>query len=403
MHALLYEPNRVGGHVLPQLRCGVKYLVSRGNKVTVVGRDSRLSSLEGLSSRVRFLELGEHPKPSGLPLVARVLRRELIHVPQLRRLLGLAQGLGADLLHIRTASRLMIPLLLATIARPHIIKRRNFQIYLTFPSRRHFEPWPPASLLENVYIRLNRWGLRTLKSRGLIDHVFVYDSKTSETLESLVPVKRVRFPIETEFLTPMSRSEARLKLGLDETIPVALCFGSMTYAKGLDILLEAASGLRLQILVAGELSSSVKAKVSRLVSSLRKPTQVSFSDGFVPETELDTYFGGADFAVFPYRAELYEREGGDASAYLHAVCARTPLVVSDSGDMGRMVRDFGLGLTFQSGDAHSLRTALKRMLDMDAGWKQQAMTNFESLSNQVDWRSAEASVYEEILPRMSGT
>ena len=396
MHALLYEPNRVGGHVLPQLRCGVKYLISRGDKVTVVGRDSRLSGLESLASRVRFLLLGEYPDPSGLPLAARVLGRDLTHVPQLRRLLGLAQDLRVDLLHIRTASRLVIPLLLALISRPRIAKGRTFQVYLTISSRRHFDLSIAATPWEHAYLRLSRWVLHSLKARGLVDQVLVYDGRTQEILTSLAPVRRIQFPMETEFLTPDRPLDARLQLGLDETFPVALCFGSMTRAKGLDLLLEAASGLRVQILVAGELSSSVQAGVQRLLRNLQPPARVSFSDGFVPESELGTYFGAADFSVFPYRGELYEREGADASAYLLAVCAQTPLVVSDSGDMGRMVRDFGLGLTFPSGDVQGLRNALKRMLDIHADCKLQAMANFERLSKQSDWRYAEAAVYEGI-------
>ena len=164
--------------------------------------------------------------------------------------------------------------------------------------------------------------------------------------------------------THASRLEARRRLGLPETAPVFLIFGHRPRGqKAIDVAIEAVRPLERNflLLIAGkEADASADAELDRQIKAAEWDDSVVRRYKFIPNSEVPDYFAASDALILSYRRSY---EG--ASGVLAQACAfETPVIASDAGDLGRMVREWGLGLVFATEDAASLREAIRSFLKL---------------------------------------
>ncbi len=126
-----------------------------------------------------------------------------------------------------------------------------------------------------------------------------------------------------------------------------LFFGLIRDYKGLDVLLEALPQIPdAKLVVAGD-----------PVDPVRKTAGVDWRLGFVPEGEVPELMAEAAAVVLPYR-QL------DSSGVLAtAIGYGRPVVVSDIGSLGEIVREYGAGEVVPPGDPHALAQACARLLE----------------------------------------
>jgi glycosyltransferase involved in cell wall biosynthesis len=149
-----------------------------------------------------------------------------------------------------------------------------------------------------------------------------------------------------------------------------LFFGLIRDYKGLDVLLQALPEISdAKLVVAGD-----------PVDPVRKTAGVDWRLGFVPEPEVPGLMAEAAAVVLPYR-QL------DSSGVLAtAIGYGRPVVVSDVGSLGEIVREYGAGEVVPPGDPHALAQACERLLEPAA--LKAAHAGAKKAAKQLTWKKA---------------
>jgi glycosyltransferase involved in cell wall biosynthesis len=170
--------------------------------------------------------------------------------------------------------------------------------------------------------------------------------------------------------------------------------GRLVTTKGLPLLLEAASILRLQnrefeLLVIGD--GPERAAIQRLACNLDISSHVHFA-GSVPAAELDSMFAAAKIVVVPSL-------GGEVFGLVLAetMSRGLPIVASDLGSFSEVLAD--TGLLFRIGDARGLAAQIGRLLDDPAFASQLGLRARARISERylrADMIDAHAELYRRL-------
>jgi glycosyltransferase involved in cell wall biosynthesis len=166
----------------------------------------------------------------------------------------------------------------------------------------------------------------------------------------------------------------RSRLGIDPHRRVLLLFGALDGRKGIDQLLAAIALLpasqceSLCLLLVGGTSAREQERIRAKSMEVRQthPIQLIEDYRFVAEAEVPAYFQLADLVLAPY-----QRHVGMSGILLLAAAAGKPVLSSNYGLMGELVRRHQLGIAVDStqpwaiaqGLLHSLQTPLEELGD----------------------------------------
>ncbi|MDJ0737488.1 MAG: glycosyltransferase family 4 protein [Nostocaceae cyanobacterium] len=156
-------------------------------------------------------------------------------------------------------------------------------------------------------------------------------------------------PVETFPDSQLNSGNLRENLGIDAKRKIFLLFGALTTRKGIYQLLDAISALspelcqKMCLLLVGEsnIEAQLKSRIAEICES--KPVQIISRYEFISEQEIPAYFQLADVVLSPY-----QRHVGMSGILLLAAAAQKPVLSSDYGLMGEIVRRYELGLTVDS-------------------------------------------------------
>jgi len=163
--------------------------------------------------------------------------------------------------------------------------------------------------------------------------------------EKSKPAQWVAHPLYDNFGDIISKDAARNKLGIDSKQPVILFFGFIRKYKGLDILLEAMSDIRIRksgikLLIAGEYYEG-SAQYVELIEKLGIREQLILRTDFIPDSEVKFYLCAADAVIQPYRNAT--QSGVTPLAYHF----ERPMLVSDVGGLPSLVPHEKSGLVMK--------------------------------------------------------
>ncbi|PSB03535.1 glycosyl transferase family 1 [Merismopedia glauca CCAP 1448/3] len=172
-------------------------------------------------------------------------------------------------------------------------------------------------------------------------------------------------PIATTQVKVTSVDNLRERLGIDPNIQIFLVFGALTPRKGISELLEAISLLseelcdRFCLLLVGEASLENQTQFLSQIANLQqqKPIQIISHFEFVGESEVPIYFQLADLVLAPY-----QRHVGMSGILLLAAAAGKPVLSSDYGLMGQVVREYQLGMVVDAGNPEAIAQGLTKFL-----------------------------------------
>lgn len=148
-------------------------------------------------------------------------------------------------------------------------------------------------------------------------------------------------PVYDNFGKKIPVSEAREKLGLDESGNYILFFGFIRDYKGLDILLEAMTlpetrENNIKLIVAGEFYTASKPYLE-FINKHGIADRVILRTDFIPDSEVSLYFSAADLVVQPYKHAT--QSGVTQIAYHFGV----PMVVTNVGGLAEFIPDGKVG------------------------------------------------------------
>ncbi|ASC71321.1 Glycosyltransferase Type 1 [Halomicronema hongdechloris C2206] len=157
--------------------------------------------------------------------------------------------------------------------------------------------------------------------------------------------------------------DMKAALGIDNHRKTFLLFGSLTHRKGIPQVLTALQQLpedlakKLCIALVGESNQAESINSNIEIICQQKPVQIVRYYDFVPEADVPIYFALADVVLAPYQKHV-----GMSGILLLAAAAGKPVLSSDYGLMGELVRRYQLGLTIDSSQPEHIADALTQYL-----------------------------------------
>jgi glycosyltransferase involved in cell wall biosynthesis len=158
-----------------------------------------------------------------------------------------------------------------------------------------------------------------------------------------------------------AREDARAALRLGQEAPTLLFFGQIKRVKGLDTLLQALPAVAAQhphavLVVAGQVWKDSWHRYQAIIDELGLADHVRTRIAHIPDSEVEAYFRAADVVVLPYR-RVYQ-----SGVLLMAWSYGRPVVASDVGGMGEVVKHGETGLLVPPDEPVSLARAINELL-----------------------------------------
>ncbi|PSB59242.1 glycosyl transferase family 1 [Chamaesiphon polymorphus CCALA 037] len=232
--------------------------------------------------------------------------------------------------------------------------------------------------------------------------------KQFDRFHTQVNVVHLADPVQLEDRSGIAPAQLQSQLGIAPNRQILLLFGALSRRKGIDELLDAISLLptdmcsQICLLLVGGTNAVEQARIQAQVAQVCQthPVQIVEHYDFVPEDHVSVYFQLADIVLTPY-----QRHVGMSGILLLAAVAGKPVLSSDYGLMGELVRRYQLGLAVDTTSPIEIAKALSRCLvDIPAtlGDRSQmqifveqnsidryASTIFQNLDRQIDRTSIE--------------
>lgn len=216
--------------------------------------------------------------------------------------------------------------------------------------------------LRRLYKGFSGCALKFLLRRGFVRAVFVHGEYIKNSLvsawggEEFGPkVIVAHYGVGGPLSKPRSRAQARQILGIPEDAFVVLSFGMIRRDKHIEDIIQAVSLVEgAVLLVAGMPLGVEEHEIRGWVEDAGIADRCLLHLTYVAESDIPTYFSAANVAVLAHR-EGFPGQSGP----LNLACAfSVPVVVSDVGDIGSVVRQNGLGHTFPPRDWRALARKL---------------------------------------------
>lgn len=221
-------------------------------------------------------------------------------------------------------------------------------------------------ITENIVSHENRLADKLLTRLGLrYAQCFIalskdVESKLSELYPNM-PIHRASLPVYDCYrLAEYTKDKAREKLGLSGN--VALFFGYVRKYKGLSYLIDgfaqALEHVQMRLLIVGEFYDDIK-RYRTQIKKLGIEDKVIIVPRYVNNEEVGLYFKAADVVVLPYLS------GTQSGITQVALAFETPMIATDVGGIGEVVKDKESGLLIPPGDSRAIAEALVRFFTDD--------------------------------------
>jgi len=218
---------------------------------------------------------------------------------------------------------------------------------------------------------LNRVTLRFMYN--FVDHIFVHTEKMKFQLISEFGVNDKNItviPFGINNVVPssaMTQSEAKKALNLMDHHKTMLFFGLIAPYKGLEYLVAAlnllkARGEGWRLVIAGNIKKGYDEywdSIQQLIQQNRLVDDVIQRIEFVPDTQVEWYFKGADVAILPYRHVF------QSGVLLLSYNFGLPVIAADVGALRNDIIDGETGFVVKPEDPTDLADAIWRYFESD--------------------------------------
>lgn len=174
--------------------------------------------------------------------------------------------------------------------------------------------------------------------------------------------------------------------GLADDVPLAVYAGIMSWARGMETLVESMAYVPEDVhlaIVTMPLPHNMQKTLDPLAEELGVRDRIHYLDP-VNQANLSYYLHGADLAVHPLPGGSPNHDitlPNKLFEYLHA---ELPMVSSDARTMAAFVRDNGMGLVFTTGDAKDLGAKITAALADPV-----PQSHLHELAQKYSWQSNE--------------
>ncbi len=207
------------------------------------------------------------------------------------------------------------------------------------------------------------------------------------------PAKLIQHPLYDSFGEPISKSEAREKLKINNEELIILFFGFIRNYKGLDILLDAMKILKEKtlnselrtpkLLIAGEFYEDEKPYQEQIDKLDIRDNLILHTD-FIPDSHVKYYLCAADVVIQPYRNAT--QSGVTPLAYHF----EKPMIVTNVGGLPSLVPHEKAGLVAEP-TAESIAEAILRFYQLGENY---FLPHLRSEKQKYSWGNLVSAIKE---------
>jgi glycosyltransferase involved in cell wall biosynthesis len=270
----------------------------------------------------------------------------------------------------------------------------------------HYDTWGhrPANGRERLQGWRKRLILQLVVRRRALNSLFCLDPFVVSTINRWAGRSVATYlpdPVEVYPTTGADVDALRNKLGIEPGRRVMLVFGLLDERKGLFTLVEALKRLTPDqqrqwcLLLAGPVEAGIAPALTTSLDSLTQQTAVQLvrQHTFVSEAAIQPYFTLSDLIV-----TLYQRHIGMSAVLVRAAAAGKPVLSSDYGLMGQLVKTRQLGVAVDAESPAAIADALNTFGQATWPAEPDAMQHFaeqnqasqyaRTIYDTLGWRSA---------------
>ena len=194
-------------------------------------------------------------------------------------------------------------------------------------------------------------------------------------LDGVLSGKVITVPLGVDISTnDISQENARQYLGLPIGKPIFLNFGYLHREHDIEVILAVIKDVPEILLVrTGKAMPEAAQILTQLIQDYDLQTRVIFRGDFVLSEDIPYHFAAADAIILSYIGDLM----GPPSMLWEAAGFKTPVIASDSGVLGELVRRYKMGLLFKAQDAASLKGAISHFLGLSQSEREVMRRNCE--------------------------
>lgn len=386
------------GHHLKYAGELADFLLKKGDDVLFITKkkdervDQFIKDHPGVS--VKFI----YEKESDLQKNNSFIERRFADINNFHQAFKIAENWGADILHLLYTDT-MYPLYLITL------KNWKFKFFCScFWLFSSAIALPQDSFQLKLIKKMNGVLLKKMIKKGAVKSFFnhnIYPEKFKEAVaEKWAWIEKypgnflfLQEPIYEDFYQISSPDEARNKLDLPKDIPIFLFFGALTFSKGLDILLESLKYIdkKICLVIAGAPFYFSEKEINKFKEAIKDKHILAARIYFIPEENAPYYFMAADVVVMPYRREYTM---GTSGILMQACSARKPVICSDVGIFGQLIRDNSFGLLAEPESSKSLAEEILKFLGNREEIAKKAESSGQNYFKLAYWPNVAELIYQ---------
>ncbi|MDJ0897292.1 MAG: glycosyltransferase [Xenococcus sp. MO_188.B8] len=220
----------------------------------------------------------------------------------------------------------------------------------------------------DIQVRWEKMLLNLVLSNSKLRTLFTIDPFVVKYLKQKLENPKLLYlpdPVQVHQYSQDQLNQVKDSLNIDSNRKLFLLFGALTDRKGIYQLLDSIPFLpeeicsTIAIALIGETSEEhqyrIESRIARLTS--RYPIEIYRKYEFLPEELVQAYFEVSDFIL-----ALYQRHVGMSGILNLAAAKQKPVLSSDYGLMGELVKQYHLGLTVDSTDPRVIALGIEKIL-----------------------------------------
>lgn len=236
------------------------------------------------------------------------------------------------------------------------------------------------SLKEKVVGFRKKWMLNKMLQNPSLHYLFSLDHSSVEPIgrrSGHVQVVPISDPVKRYVVSEKEVDDLRKNLKIGKNRKVVLLFGYLDDRKGIEQVIDALKLLpetessKMALLIVGPISANYRSVIEAKINANKTNVQIITHFDEIKGGLIQTYFELADFIL-----TLYQKHVGMSSIVVRAALSGKPLISSDFGYMGKLVKEKGFGETLNSEDPAEIAQALVKALNGRVLASEKKMTEF---------------------------
>jgi glycosyltransferase involved in cell wall biosynthesis len=309
------------------------------------------------------------------------------------RMVRAARRIRPDIIHANDLETLPIGCVLARLHRAKLVYDAH-ELWRDPGSRAGIPTW-----LFNLAVMTERWLAPKADGVITVSESIAEDMRDHLRIPLPTLVRNVPWPRTAQVQGPNHPGPLRRNLGLGPDTPILLYQGFMAEGYGVPFLLEALPSIPPPAVMVCLGFGPLQGPLAQRAEALGISDRVYFHPAVPPEV-LISYTADATIGVCPSQGTCTSYDYSLPNKLFEYVQAGLPIAASNLAEIGRLVRRYNLGETFDHSNSQAIAGTLNRML-ANPRFLEACREAAATAARELNWRQEErhlVELYQRLCP-----